>query len=60
MARFLNKSPTLYERLTAEKKRLEIQLNGLVLARNEIEKVRRLEADKHIKEWLSSGLRAPT
>jgi hypothetical protein len=59
MARFLDKSPTLYERLTAEKKRLEMQMNGMHLARSEIEKVRHLKADKHVEEWLSSGLRAP-
>ena len=61
MARFPEKSTTLYDRLTTEKKRLEIQLNGLDLARREIEKIRHLKADKQIKKWLSSpGLRAPT
>lgn len=56
---WFNKSPTLYECVTAEKKRLDRQLNELDLARSEIEKVRRLKADKHVKEWLSSGLHAP-
>ena len=59
MAWFPEKSATLYDRLTAEKKRLEIQLHGLDLARSEIEKVRHSKADKHVKEWLSSGLHAP-
>jgi hypothetical protein len=63
MTWFLNKSPTLYERLTQEKKRLEIQLDlvGPGFARNKIlEKLRQLDVAAHINEWLSSpGLRAP-
>ena len=64
MAWFLDKSPTLLERLSEEKKRLEIQL-GLVgpgMARNKLlDKLRQLDTTVHINEWLSSpGLRAPT
>lgn len=64
MAWFLDKSPTLFERLSEEKKRLEIQL-GLVgpgMARNKLlDKLRQLDTTVHINEWLSSpGLRAPT
>jgi hypothetical protein len=59
MAWFPEKSSTLYQRLTAEKKRIEIQLNRLDLARSEAEKPRQLSADKHVKEWLSSSLRSP-
>ena len=60
---FLNKSPTLFERLSEEKKRLETQL-GLVgpgTARNKLlDKIRQLDTAAHINEWLSSpGLRAP-
>jgi hypothetical protein len=59
-----NKSPTLFERLSEEKKRLEIQL-GLVgpgMTRNKLlDKIRQLDTTAHINEWLSSrGLRAPT
>jgi hypothetical protein len=64
MTWFLNKSPTLYERLTEEKKRLEIQLGlaGPGLSRNKLlDKLRQLDTAAHINEWLSSpGLRAPT
>ena len=64
MAWFLDKSPTLFERLSEEKKRLEIQV-GLVgpgMARNKLlDKLRQLDTAAHINEWLSSpGLRAPT
>jgi len=63
MTWFLNKSPTLYERLTEEKKRLEIQLDlvGPGSARNTLlETLRQLDVAAHINEWLSSpGLRAP-
>ena len=64
MAWFLDTSPTLLERLSEEKKRLEIQL-GLVgpgMARNKLlDKLRQLDATVQINEWLSSpGLRAPT
>ncbi|SHN84125.1 hypothetical protein SAMN05444170_5788 [Bradyrhizobium erythrophlei] len=64
MARLLDKSPTLFERLLEEKKRLETQL-GLVGpggARNKLlDKLRQLDTAAHINEWLSTpGLRAPT
>jgi hypothetical protein len=63
MARFLNESPTLYERLTAEKKRLQIELDlagpGSIRDRL-LEKLRDLQTAIHINEWVSSpGLRAP-
>jgi hypothetical protein len=64
MTWFLNKSPTLFERLSEEKKRLEIQLGqvGPGTVRDKIlGKLRQLETAAHINEWLSSpGLRAPT
>jgi hypothetical protein len=64
MTWFLNESPTLFERLSAEKKRLEMQL-GLVgpgVAQNKLlDKLRQLDTAAHINNWLSSpGLRAPT
>ncbi len=64
MAWVLNESPTLYERLTAEKKRLEIELDlagpGSIRDRL-LEKLRDLRAATHINDWLSSpGLRAPS
>jgi hypothetical protein len=63
MTWFLNKSPTLFERLTEEKKRLDIQLGqvGPGVARNKLlDKLRQLDTAAHINEWLSSpGLRAP-
>jgi hypothetical protein len=64
MAWFVNKSPTLFERLSAEKKRLEMQL-GLVgpgMAQNKLlDKLRQLDTAAQINDWLSSrGLRAPT
>jgi hypothetical protein len=63
MARFLNESLTLYERLTAEKKRLQIELDlagpGSIRDRL-LEKLRDLHTAIHINEWVSSpGLRAP-
>ena len=63
MTWFLNKSPTLFERLSEEKKRLEMQL-GLVgpgMSQNKLlDKIRQLDAAAHVNEWLSSpGLRAP-
>jgi hypothetical protein len=64
MAWLLNKSPTLYERLADEKKRIELAaaLLGPGLIRNKLlEKLRQLDVAAHINEWLSSpGLRAPT
>lgn len=59
-----NKSPTLYERLAEQKKRLENEADqtGPGAARNKLlEKIRQLDVAAHINEWLSSpGLRAPT
>jgi hypothetical protein len=59
-----NKSPTLYERLVEQKKRLEHEAGqtGAGAARNKLlEKIRQLDVAAHINEWLSSpGLRAPT
>ena len=64
MAWLLNKSTTLYERLTDERKRIELAaaLLGPGLRRNKLlEKLRQLDVAEHIDEWLSSpGLRAPT
>jgi hypothetical protein len=63
MAWFLNKSPTLYERILEEKKRLELQLEllGPGSVRNKLtEKVRQLDVASDLNEWLSSpGLHAP-
>ena len=63
MTWFLNRSPTLSERLSAEKKRLETDLGqvGPGTARNKLlDKLRQLDTAAHINEWLSSpGLRAP-
>jgi hypothetical protein len=59
MAWFLNKSPTLFERLSEEKKRLEIQL-GQVGPGSARDKLRQLNLAAHTNECLSSpGLRAP-
>lgn len=64
MTWLLNKSPTLFERLSEEKKRLEIHLGRVEpgMARNKLlEKLRQLDTAANINEWLSSpGLRAPT
>ena len=64
MAWLINKSPTLYERLADERKRIEaaMALLGPGLRRNMLsEKLRQLDAAAHINQWLSSpGLRAPT
>jgi len=63
MAWFLDKSPTLYERLLEEQKRLEIQLEplGSGSLRNKLtEKLRQLNFAAHVNDCLSSpGLRAP-
>ena len=63
MTWILNKSPTLYERLTDEKKRVEAAaaLLGPGLIRNKLlEKLRQLDVAAHINDWLSSpGLQAP-
>jgi hypothetical protein len=64
MAWFLDKSPTLSERIFAEKKRLELQLEllGPGSVGNKLkEKLRQLDVVVHVDAWLSSpGLRAPT
>ncbi len=63
MAWFLNKSPTLRERLLEEKKRLEKQLEplGAGSLRNKLtQNVRQLDVAAYVNEWLSSpGLRTP-
>ncbi|WP_439922749.1 hypothetical protein [Nitrobacter sp. JJSN] len=63
MTWFLNKSPTLFERLVEEKKRLELHLGqtGPGSVRTKLlEKLRQVDTATHINEWLSSpGLRAP-
>jgi hypothetical protein len=63
MTWLLNKSPTLFERLSEEKKRLEIHLGQVEpgMVRNKLlEKLRQLDTAANINEWLSSpGLRAP-
>jgi hypothetical protein len=64
MAWLFNKSPTLYERLGAEKKRLEVEMGRIEpgSARDKmLQKLGQLDVAAHINEWLSSpGLRAPT
>jgi hypothetical protein len=64
MTWLLNESPTLYERLTAEKKRLETEVGQVEpgSVRDELlDKLRQLDAAANINEWLSSsGSRAPT
>ena len=64
MTWLINKSPTLYERLADEQKRVEdaIALLGPGLRRNKLlEKLRQLGVAAHIDGWLSSpGLRTPT
>jgi hypothetical protein len=63
MTWLLNKSPTLFERLLEEKKRLELDLEQTEpgSARNKLtDKLRQVDTAAHINEWLSSpGLRAP-
>jgi hypothetical protein len=68
MTWFLNKSPTLFERLSEEKKRLEIHLGqvGPSMVRDKLPgKLRQLDTAAHVNEWLSSpgvtptGMRAP-
>ena len=60
----LDKYPTLHERLTEEKKRLEAAIGqaGSGAVRDKLlEKLRQLDVAAHINEWLSSsGLRVPT
>lgn len=63
MTWFIDKSPTLFERISEEKKRLEIHLRqvGPGMARDKLlNKLRQLDTAAQINEWLSSpGLRAP-
>jgi hypothetical protein len=63
MAWLINKSPTLYERLADEQKRVEaaMALLGPGLKRSRLlRKLRQLNVAAQINDWLSSpGLRAP-
>jgi hypothetical protein len=63
MVRTKSNSPTLFRRLTEEKKRLEAEMSLAKpgSARNKLlEKLRQLDVAAHINEWVSSpGLRAP-
>jgi hypothetical protein len=63
MRRFESKSPTLYERLADEKKRIEaaLILLGPGSIRNKLlGKLRQLDVAAQMDRWLSSpGLRAP-
>jgi len=63
MPHSMSKSPTLYECLTDEKKRLEaaLILVGPGSIRNKLlGKLGQLDVAAHVNEWLSSpGLRAP-
>src|SRR6185312_6263618 len=63
MPRSINKSPTLYERLADEKKRIEAALilvgPGSIRTKR-AQKLGQLDVAAHMNEWLSSpGLRAP-
>jgi hypothetical protein len=64
MTWLIDKSPTLYERLADEQKRIEaaIALLGPGSRQSKLlKKLRQLDVAAHINEWLSSpGLRAPT
>jgi hypothetical protein len=64
MTRFLDKSPTLHDRLKAEEKRLKAELDQVEpgsVREKLLEKLRHLDAAAHINKWLSSpGLRAST
>jgi hypothetical protein len=63
MPRFKSNSPTLYERLSEEKKRVEaaVALVEPGLMRNKLlQNLRQLDVAVHMDRWLSSpGLRAP-
>jgi hypothetical protein len=63
MAWLINKSPTLYERLPDEKRRIEAAaaLPEHVSIRDKLsQELRQLDVAAHINEWLSSpGLQAP-
>jgi hypothetical protein len=58
---FKSKSPTLYERLADEKKRIEAALVLVELMQNKLlQKLRLLDVAIHMDRWLSSpGLQAP-
>ena len=64
MTRLIDKSPTLYERLAEQRRRLEDEAGQTEpgSARSKLlEKIRQLDVAAHVNEWLSSpGLRAPT
>jgi len=64
MTWLINKSPTLYERLADEKKRVELAASLLkpgAMQNKLLDKLRQLDVAAHVDEWLSSpGLRAPT
>ena len=64
MTRLVDKSPTLYERLAEQRRRLEDEAGQAEpgSARSKLlEKIRQLDVAAHVNEWLSSpGLRAPT
>ncbi|MGF6308599.1 hypothetical protein ABIB82_002236 [Bradyrhizobium sp. i1.8.4] len=59
-----NKSPTLHERLTSEKTRLQTEAGRIgpgSTRKKLLDKIRQLEVAANINEWISSpGLRAPT
>ena len=63
MTWFINESPTLYERLAVEHKRIEAAMSLLAPGpkRNALlQKLRQLDVAAQTNEWLSSpGLRAP-
>ena len=61
MLSFKSKSPTLYERLADEKKRIEAALVLVELMQNKLlQKLRLLDVAIHMDRWLSSpGLQAP-
>ena len=63
MTWLINKSPTLYERLAVEQKRIEAAMPLLAPGpkRNALlQKLRQLDVAAQTNEWLSSpGLRAP-
>jgi hypothetical protein len=64
MTWLINKSPTLYERLADEKKRVELAASLLkpgAMQNKLLDKLRQLDVAADVDEWLSSpGLRAPT
>ena len=57
MAWSINESPTLYERLAEEKKRLETEMARVgpgSIRHKLLEKLRQLDVAAHINDWLSS------